>query len=171
VNRYTFRALAWDYGRAVLGLAIVGMILTSLEIGRGMFWVMASLEIAFALFLAHTLSQQFQTFAWDETGVRRTLFGRVREIAWPSLTQLEMRYWGSRRKKDGTLNLALSDGRTRLSIDDHLPDFADIVSTAVRAAQKKALALDPITQDNLAALGHAAQGGEYHGSVARRPRP
>jgi hypothetical protein len=61
---------------------------------------------------------------------------------------------------DGWLELTLRSGSGKVNLDSALPQFAAIVRRAALAARQNGLDLDPVSQDNLAALDQLAAAGD-----------
>jgi hypothetical protein len=62
--------------------------------------------------------------------------------------------------RDGWLELNLRSATGKAHLDSALPQFAAIVRRAALAARQNGLDLDPVSEDNLAALGQLAATGD-----------
>jgi hypothetical protein len=154
-HRYPPSALAADYARAALGLALSVpplLLAATAPVAAAIFAVLATL---FALFALSTLLRQLGTIVVDESGIA-VEGGWSRRIDWASLERVGLRWFAARRdRRAGTMQLVLKGGGRRIAIDSRIADFAAIAAAAARAAEIRRLALSQITRDNLAALGIA----------------
>jgi hypothetical protein len=159
-HRYPARALAGDYARAGLGIALTAPPLLLLELNTAVFILFAVLIALFAVFAWRTLLRQLGAIQMDEVTIRRSGLFPLR-MAWDALDELRLGYYATRR--DGTggwMQLALRAGRRRLQLDSRIDGFTAIAAHAAIAARRRHLPLSPVTASNLAALGIAvpAQG-------------
>ncbi len=154
-HRYPTIALAGDYARAGLGLALVVPPLLLLQLNAPVAALFAVLIALFAIFAWRTLLRQLGTIEMDEFAINRSGLFPLR-MAWDALDELRLGYYATRR--DGTggwMQLALRAGRRRLQLDSRIEGFAAIVARASHAARRRRLTLNPATTNNLAALGIA----------------
>lgn len=177
VYRYPLKSVIGDYARATAGLIIaLGLLLTG-----ALPWFVAvlfgALAVLFGLFALRTLKRQYLEVSLDDQGVatlirpgsRDDSRGRFpRYLAWQELTEMKLRYFGSRRSHSkeggsGFMQLTLSgrsappsggkEQKTTLSFESSLEGFSDIVRRAVEAARSKQLPIDATTAGNLLPLG------------------
>jgi hypothetical protein len=155
-HRYPLAALAGDYARAGVGLAIAAPPLVLLQLNTIVAAVFALLVALFAVFAWRTLLRQLGTIEMDEAAIRSTGLFPVR-IAWDALDELKLGYYATRRDRSaGWMQLALGTGRRRLRLDSRINGFAAIVARAADAARQRHLTLSAATANNLTALGIAA---------------
>lgn len=152
IARYPLSGLYKDYGRAILGLGFVLAILLNADLAQGMQWLFVGIASLFLIFLGRTIWYQLERVEFGPDYVIQSVPFRSIRLAWKDLLTVRLRYWGSRRKKDGMLHLFLSDGRKSISIHNGLSDFMELAIRAIHVAKEKRLALDDITEDNLQAL-------------------
>jgi hypothetical protein len=157
-HRYPPGALASDYARAVVGLALVAapLILVNPYVAA----LFALLAALFLMFGGRTLWRQLSPLVMTESGIASTGLTAV-EIPWTGLDDVRLAYFATRRDGDGGwMQLALRAGRRRLRLDSRIEGFAVIVERAVRAAVTRHLSLSATTLANLAAIGLTAAPGE-----------
>jgi len=154
ISHYPIAILVKDYARAIAGLAIVILILSvSQESIPAFRWFVAGLGLLFLGFLFQTIGRHRQRIEYDEKQIAlfRPLF-RGQKILWHNLSNVRLRYWGRRKKKDGVLSLSLSDGKSTIVIDEGLSHFTSIVERVIKIAGERNLELDEITADNMTIL-------------------
>lgn len=160
-HRYRSRALAGDYLRAGIGLAVCLGAAAIAGFGGFTAWLFGVCAAIFLLFGLRTLLRSVTNYELTDTGLTRsyaTGFGRAeRALAWQGLKQFKLRYFPAKRdRSQGWMELTLAGGGTRMRLDSTLGDFDAIVRAAVGAAACRRLALSESTLSNLAALGIAA---------------
>lgn len=166
--RYPVSALAGDYARAALGLALTAGPLLLLDVDRWMGIPLAVAAVLFAAYALRTAERHLSRLALDAEGL--TLDGpRGRTaFAWSGLDRLDLRYYSTRRDRSGGwLQVTLGAGRRRVALDSALDGFDAVIEQAAEAARRNGLRLSRVTVDNLLALGidmpdedFAAGGGE-----------
>ncbi len=158
--RYSPGDLAADYARAGLGLALTVPPLLALEVVPWLAWALGGAGALFALFLAATVRRQLTRWRIDDRGIAAEgpLGGA---IAWPALDRVRLRYFATRRDRSGGwMQLTLRGDGVTLSVDSTLPRFDDLTARALAAAGRNRIPLEPVTEDNLAALGLALDGAD-----------
>lgn len=159
-HRYPLAALAGDYARAGIGLALTVPPLVVLQLNTTVAAIFVLLVVLFAVFAWRTLLRQLGTIEMDEAAIRSTGPFPVR-IAWDALDEFKLGYYATRRDRSaGWMQLALGAGRRRLRLDSRIEGFAAIVSRAAAAARQRQLTLSAATTNNLAAAGIAAAPAE-----------
>lgn len=159
---YPSRALVGDWLRTACGLAIGLGALLFVPWTLWILLIFGGITLLFGYFGLRTLERQLQRVAFGEEGLIVRDWRR-RLIAWPELSQLRLRFYGTRRQqrrlKDGEdtsggfLELRLAGGRTRVTFDSALPGFALLAWRAAQAARDGGLGFDPVTAGNLLTLG------------------
>ncbi len=77
-----------------------------------------------------------------------------RRIAWAELERLRLAYFSTRRdRKSGWMQLELSGGGGKLSLDSRIAGFGEVVRRAADAAAENHLQVSEATAANLEALG------------------
>jgi hypothetical protein len=151
--RYPLGSLVYDYLRGILGLGIAVVIIQSIGTDTAVFWVVLGLAALFAVWLANTALRHISRIRFDEEGLQSMPWPK-KAIAWNGLEEMALRYYSTRRKrKDGWMTLTLKAGKNRIDIESTLPHFADVVARAAYAAKQADLALDPVTVENMNAIG------------------
>jgi hypothetical protein len=159
-HRYPMGALASDYARAVVGLALAAAPLILVPLNPYVAALFALLAALFLLFGGRTLWRQLSPLVLTESGIASTGLAKV-EIPWTGLDDVRLAYFATRRDGDGGwMQLALRAGRRRLRLDSRIEGFAVIVERAVRAAVTRHLSLSATTMANLAAIGLTVAPGE-----------
>jgi hypothetical protein len=151
--RYPLGSLAFDYLRGILGVGICGIILSSIGMETPFFWVFAGSGALFLIWLGNTALRHIGHIRFDEDGLQSGPWPR-KVIAWSNLEDVALRYYSTKRKrKDGWMTLTLKAGTHRIDIESTLPHFTAIVARAAHAAQETKLSLDPVTIENMSAIG------------------
>ncbi|HEY9568585.1 MAG TPA: hypothetical protein VIR38_10880, partial [Thalassobaculum sp.] len=115
--------------------------------------------------LVRTALRGATTVEVDAAGLRTT-GPLARAIRWDDLTGIELRYFATRRDKEGGwMQMKLQGGGRTISLESTLEDFAVVAGRAVGAAASNRLALSQATRENLRALGLAAGGGAPGGEA------
>jgi hypothetical protein len=157
--RYPREALVPDYLRSMAGLAVTGLPLPWLADSPVSFTILGGIALAFAGFGVATFARQGTVVMLDGEGLRTAGLNAV-DLRWDELDSLELRYFSTRRDKEGGwMQLTLRGGGRRVRLDSHLDGFEDVARRAASAAQRRALELSPTTQANLASLGTPPGGG------------
>lgn len=152
VLRYSRRALAADYFRAVLGAVLTGVPMLFVGESPATLAVLGGLTALFVLFGFRTwLRHQTAVTFGTEGVVARGLLGGG--IVWRELDQLKLGYYTTRRdRQGGWMQLTLRGGGRRLKFDSSLEGFDRLVRRAAGVAAANNLELSDATQANLAAM-------------------
>lgn len=156
--RYPMPMLLGDGARAGLGLlaCLIPFLFATPVAWVG--WILAAAALLFLLFGLRTAFRAASRWRLEEDGL--VLHGPIRRrLGWDGLTGLKLRYYSTKRNRSGgwfVLNLTGEAGRMQL--ESPLPEFEVITARAFDAAQARGLTLDPVTEDNLAALGLRRRG-------------
>ncbi len=155
MNHYTypFRDLAPDYARAAAGFAVTAGPLPWLTESPVALLILGGLGAAFAAYGVSTWFRQRTTVQVDAQGIASEGLRRV-SVPWESLELLDLRYYSTRRdRQKGWMQLRLSGGGRRVTIDSALDGFVEVARRAAAVAAARDMDLDPVTEDNLRALG------------------
>lgn len=159
VYRHDFRSLGGDYLRAGLGLALTLGPLVLVPVHAVLAWMFGAVA---ALMAIHGLRTIWRHLAVIECG-DDILVLRVpvtRRLAWSDLSELQLRYFSTRRDRDrGWMQLILKGSGVALRIDSTLPGFEEIVRRAAAAAAAAGLPLSSATRRNLESLGLSGDSG------------
>lgn len=152
-TRYPTPAILADLARAAIGLVVA---LAPFALTDPVPWLAALLAAVAGLFLifgARTALRAMTMYRLNAGGLEQD--GPIRRtIAWDGLTGFKLRFYSTRRSREkGWFSLSLKSPGGRISVESHLPEFEPIAQAAARAAFLRDLLLDPVTLDNLAALG------------------
>lgn len=150
---YSSAALRADYLRAGLGFALtcgLGALARGEPIALGVLGGGALLFLAFGL---RAWRRQGTAIELSEEGIS-TSGGRCVTLPWRQLTAVKLRYYTTKRDRTGGwMQLKLSAGGRRLSIESTLDGFVEVVRHCAREAAANHLPLDATTCSNLIALG------------------
>jgi hypothetical protein len=150
---YPASAMAGDYLRAGAGLVPTVLILSTVSVGPVAGVVLGGCAVSFGAFAIRTGMRHGSSIEVDETELRTTGL-RPATIPWDRLDRMKLAYYSTRRdRKSGWMQLELSAGRARLSLDSRLDGFDRLVRHAAIAAAERGLQLSEATAANLQALG------------------
>jgi hypothetical protein len=161
-HRYPLAALLPDYGRGLLGAVLSGGAWSLAPAAPAAIVIFGGLT---GLFLVFTMRNVWRHRMRVTLGGETLAVGgmRNRTMAWRELSGLRLRYYATRRNRQGGwMTLQLRAGRASIALDSSLIGFSEIVARAVQAARQNELALDAVTLANLAAL----ERGDAAGSAA-----
>jgi hypothetical protein len=153
IHAYPLDALVGDYGRALAGLALVGLPLVTLDLGAWIAGFLGALGALFAVFAVRTALRQASHVELAADGIASSgPFGR--SIAWRELDTVKLGYYATRRDgKNGWMQLALAGAGKRITLDSRITGFDAIVEQVARAANARGISVGATTAANLAALG------------------
>jgi hypothetical protein len=153
VHRYSFRSLLADYLRGGAGLVIGA---GGLLLAPNVLHVVVIFGGLTGLFLLFTIRTALRQWTWIELTDDAISVGQPRRetLRWDQLSYVKLRYYSTRRNRTGGwMALKLASAGERIAVDSNIDGFEAIAARAARAALANRLALDEITQTNLAALG------------------
>ena len=162
-HRYPLAALLPDYGRGLVGTVLSGGAWSLAPAAPAAIVIFGGLT---GLFLVFTIRNVWRhrmriTLGGDGLAVAGL---RNRTMAWRDLTGMRLRYYATRRNRQGGwMTLQLRAGSARIALDSSLTGFSEIVAQAVRAARQNELPLDAVTLANLAALEEGGAAGSQAG--------
>lgn len=145
--------------RGIAAVLVTLFLLLITPVASFVFVCMLALLVLFALYLGGTVSRWTSIVEVDERGLRMSggVFGR-RTINWAELQRFELRHFPlSRDRKTGYMDLKLQTATARVSIDDKLDRFHEILARAFEAARKAEVGLSDVTHANLVAAGIIAK--------------
>ena len=156
--RYTPRALAGDYVRAGIGVALTGGPLVVVPTDSAATWVLGALAVLFGAFAGRTgLRHASRIELGDE---RISLFGPGQvSFAWGDLVAVKLSYYATASdRQGGWMQLTLRGAGSRpIRIDSTLDGFADVARRAARAVVENGLQISPASASNFQALGIAVE--------------
>jgi len=157
---YPVRTLLPDYVRAGTGVAISVGVLAVNPVGWTLGTVFGGVLMLFGGYGARTVHQTLYGVGVDAAGI--TAHGlHCRRVPWTELAAVKLRHYGGRKAKRadddptqrGFHQLTLRTADARLTLESNLESFTYVVWRAARAARTRGLGLDPITAENMLALG------------------
>lgn len=151
VHRYPLTALIGDYSRSAAGIA-VSLVPFAVAPSRPLVtWLFGGLLIVFVLYALRTAVRHFTHVHLADEGIAATL--PARRVAWQDLEGMRLRYYATRRNRaKGAFELVVAGAGRRIVVDSSISGFHVIAGRAAAAAERRGLALDETTRDNLAAL-------------------
>jgi len=154
-HRYSASSMAADHCRAGIGLLATAGPLAFLGPIKGLVYVLAPLTLLFGIFAARTLVRQLTAYDVTDAGLR--VSGPMRfELPWSDVSEVRLRYYSTRRDRDGGwMQLWIRGTGRSVRLDSTVEGFSDIVARAVGEAARRDVALSGATLDNLRALGIA----------------
>ncbi len=160
LHRYPARAVLLDYLYSGLGLLFtLGPLGLAASAGPAA-WVLGGLGALFAVYGARTALRHRTCLRVSEEEIVAGGLLR-RHLLWSRLTRCTLGYYATRRNRArGWMQLTLKAGGRSLRIDSQIEGFDRIVRRAAHAAQRRGIAFDNTTQENLRALGITAGDAE-----------
>jgi hypothetical protein len=152
--RYTYSsgAMLGDYLRAAAGLAPVAVIFATVSVGAVPAVILGGFAAIFGAFGIRTALRHGTILEVSENGLRAVGL-RPATIPWAALDRMKLAYYSTRRdRKAGWMQLQLSAGPARLTLDSRLDGFEQLVRHAAIAAAARGLELSEATAANLQAL-------------------
>ncbi len=152
-HRYPRGAIVADYARGGVGLAVTGLPLVATPLATTITVIFSGLATLFGIYVVRTWMRASQAIEIDASSIRR-VGPRALTIPWDDMREFELRYFSTRRDKEGGwMELKVGDGARRLAMESSLEDFDTVARHCFLVARRNALELSPTTQDNLRALG------------------
>lgn len=155
IYRYPPRALAGDYLRATIGLAVGLGILFSVPPSTWILVIFGAWSALFGAFAYKTVQRHLTRVAVTDTEICNAAFA-TRVMAWDELRRLKLRFFGTRRQargQGGFMQLTLKGDNTSLTYDSALEGFDYIAWRAARALRHNGISTDPTSAGNLLSLG------------------
>lgn len=152
--RYDKRSLAGDYLRGGAGLAVTGIPLLLTPMIGTFQTIIGIVALLFAGFILRTWLRSRASIELSDEAILQ--HGPIRGgVRWAGLSQLDLRYYSTRRdKQQGWMQLTLKDrDGGKIVLESTLEDFQAVLVRAAEAAGRNGLALSQATAENLAAAG------------------
>ncbi len=140
-----------DYFRGWAGLGLAALPLVTMTPAWPVTLGLVALMGLFLVFLFQTWRRQHSRVLLASDGVS-VIGGDQRRLAWCDLDGLRLRWFGSRNRSRGWLELELRGGGDRLVLTSALDRFDELVAEAVQAANDRGVPLEPSTRANVEAL-------------------
>lgn len=155
-HRYERGAIVGDFIRGGFGLLVTGAPVLLVPMVTWLTAVFAACALLFAVYLFRTWLRSSSVIEVDDTGVRVTgPLGRA--IRWQELDGLNLRYFATRRDKEGGwMQMRMQGAGTTIAAESSLDGFEAVAARAATAAERNRVALSDVTRENLRALGVAA---------------
>ncbi len=155
--RYPLRSLIGDYLRAAVGLAVGLGVLASAPESVTVIVIFGSLTALFIGFAYRTMQRHLLRVAVTNEEICSHGLG-TRELSWPSLQQLKLSYYGTRRQRGrehsgGFMQLTLKGADASMTLESSIGGFEYIAWRAAKAARENGVSLDPTSAGNLLDLG------------------
>ncbi|MSO65106.1 MAG: hypothetical protein EXQ85_04795 [Alphaproteobacteria bacterium] len=152
-HAYPLRTLLADDARAVVGLLLTAGPLFLAGLAPVCEVVFAGLAVLFLVFAARSLVRHTRVIELSDTGVRvGGWFGRF--LAWNDLTDLQLRYYSTRRDREaGWLLLRLSGRQRHIRIESSIAGFNAIARRTTHEALGRGVSVTAPTRSNLQSLG------------------
>jgi hypothetical protein len=151
-HRYPLAALLPDYGRGVLGTVLSGGAWSLAPAAPAAIVIFGGLTGLFLVFTIRNVWRHRMRVRLGGDGLAVEGM-RNRTVAWRDLSGLRLRYYATRRNRQGGwMTLQLTAGNARVALDSTLGGFPRIVAAALGAARENGVDLDAVTLANLAAL-------------------
>lgn len=168
IHRYPKRAMAIDYARSAVGLAVTAGPVALIGLGSVTSYALALAALVFLAYGGRTVLRHATTLEMTAVGLNCRGLRRI-ALKWDDLRRMKLAYfsmkrWGSRAgAQDGWMQLTLAGETGNLVIESTLDDFGGVVRRAASAALAKGLRLDVATRANLLAMGIALPPDEDNG--------
>jgi len=173
VLRYRAGDLVGDYVRGGLGLAIALAFWIGLPGDTHVHVIFGGLTLLFGLFTIRTAWRHRLRYELLPDGLVQ-VWPRRRVLLWDRLDSLRLRYYSTRRNREGGwMTLTMRAGDVRFAVDSSLDEFEQLAAAAARAAKTRAIALDDSSRANLEVLAldradpKVARRGDRHSDTGR----
>ena len=155
LHRYKAKSLIGDYARSGFGLICVGVPYFVGELSGFVGYAFIALALLFIIYGARTVLRQLTVYNLDDMGIR-TMGGWPAGIAWGELQAMDLRYFSTRRdRQGGWMHLRLTDSEGKIGFDSALDGFDAIVAAAYTESRRVGVALNERTVNNLQSFGIA----------------
>lgn len=150
--RYDPKTLVGDYLRGGFGLALVIGMWVALPGAIHIHIIFSGLTLLFALFTIRTAFRHRLRFEMG-SGELVQVWPRRRVLPWDRLDSLRLRYYSTRRNREGGwMTLTMRAGDVRFAVDSSLENFEQVAARAARSVDARGIAIDHATRANLDAL-------------------
>ena len=156
ILRYPVRSLIGDYLRTCGGLGLGLVALAAGPANTVVLVLFSCVVVLFGLFGLKTLQRHVTRVAFSHQGVACKDL-RTRTIFWNDLSELTLRFYGTRRRssndRNAFLQLTLAGAGTSFILESSLEDFTLVAWRAAKAARENSLSIDPTSAGNLLGIG------------------
>lgn len=168
--RYERRSLHGDAVRAVGGLVLTVGPLIAIDALLAVDLVLGLCAAIFAVYLGRTLLRYRTEIRIDASGVEEQALG-IRRIAWDGLNHIKLRYYSTKRGREGAGWLVLTltgapdpadpeeagpaprRGSKKIAVESTLERFDDLLAAVAATAVRRGVAMDETSVHNFAAAG------------------
>lgn len=152
-HRYPRKELYADYGRSIVGVTLTGIPIFAADLSLVPGLLVGALVMLFLVYGLRTARRHLTVVDVSAVGVRELgPFGHA--IPWEDLSEVQLRYYSTRRdRKGGWLQLKIVGSGGKIGIDSTLEGFDAVVRHVVEAAGRQRLELNETTIENLQGLG------------------
>ena len=160
IYRYPKSALAGDYVRSAIGLAVGIGVMLSVPPTPVIVAVFGGLTALFGYFGYRTVQRHIVKVALTDDEICNAGFS-TRTLSWGELEKLKLRYYGGRKQRDGGsgfMQMTLAGPRTSFVYESSIQGFKQIAWRAAKAMRENGNSLDPASAGNLLAIGLDADG-------------
>jgi hypothetical protein len=152
-HRYQRGAIMADYARGGVGLAVSGLPIIATPLATTVLVIFSGLATLFGVYVIRTWLRASQAIVVDGDGIRRT-GPQSLVIPWDDLDYFEVRYFSTRRDREGGwMELKVAGAGRKLALESSLDGFDTVVHRCLLVARRNGLTLSETTQDNLRAMG------------------
>lgn len=176
---YGRKSLHGDAARAAIGLALTLTPILAVDALLAVDLALGACAAIFALYLTRTLLRYRTEIRIDASGVEERALG-VKRIAWDGIDHVKLRYYSTKRGREGAGWLVLTlagepdpadpeepgpapRARKKISVESTLERFDDLLTAVAETAVRRGLEMDETTVHNFAAAGRPLRlsvGGE-----------
>lgn len=162
VYRYPKSALAGDYVRSAIGLAVGLGVLLSVPATPAIIIVAGGLTVLFGYFGLRTVQRHVVKVAVTDEEICNSGF-LTRTLSWGDLEALKLRYYGTKRQDrggggGGFMQMTLRGRNASFVYESSLGGFRSIAWRAAKAMRENGISVDPTSAGNLLAIGLDADG-------------
>ena len=159
--RYDRKALYWDVARGAIGLGISVMFLSAAPTVITVLVIFGGLALVFGVYLLRTYLRILSTIEVDANGIRVNA-PLSKAISWSDLDGLKLRFFATSRsrKNTGWMEMTLTSGGTKISIESSLEGFNDVARHCRLVAESNGVELSETTRENLDGLEHLKEPSE-----------
>lgn len=154
-HRYPTRAMAGDYSRAAIGIALFGC-LWFFYMATVMAYIFGAFGTLFLVFAARTAFRHMTRIEVSTEGIR-VVGPAGTALRWRDLDAMTLGYYSTRNDgHGGWMQLKLKGASRTVKLDSSIDGFPIITRQALFAARANRVDLSPHTLENLAVLGIAS---------------
>ncbi len=152
-HHYPLSALSADYGRAAVGVALLGLPIIMADLSPIILYILLLLALLFLAYGIRTAFRQNTRVTVDRDGI--AVSGLTRKIIpWAELRGVDLRYYSTKRdKSDGWMELRIFGDHGKIKLESTLTDFEAVVRSVARQAGDHDVEISQASRTNMAAMG------------------